>query len=436
MPSLLPRALRRSARDLSFSIFLVTVGLCLFRSSDLPSVGVSVGGTVLELGPVDLALVVTAVLAGLRLRARRHIPSPWLVGVAVAFGVLIVASAIPNGAAALSAAGKLAELAALVLGAAAFLESRERLASLLALLVAFCVVATAWAAVGFVVDGGGRQASFMGEHDLAVLATMVVVAGLGWSYAHAGRPPTLALVAIGAGALGIVLGAALASLLGLYLAALALVGIAALRRSLSRRAVLATLAVCAAVTAGTLGLRSGELGFLQSWFGPPPETPGQYAASWSHRLVYVYIGGRVFLDHPLVGTGWEGELPPSDYAQYLPDARERFDDQPPHYFPPEDDTFIPQQTYDQVLMQLGLLGAGVFLVLGALTVRRSVDAARRWSRGRFEEQAYVPAGWVASTGGALAGAALFGGSPLAALFWLTIGVAAAAPALAREGDAA
>jgi hypothetical protein len=190
------------------------------------------------------------------------------------------------------------------------------------------------------------------------------------------------------------------------------------------------------VTAGTLGLRSGELGFLQSWFGPPPETPGQYAASWSHRLVYAYIGGRVFLDNPLVGTGWEGELPPPDYTQYLADARERFDDQPPHYFPPEDDTFIPQQTYDQVLMQLGLLGAAVFLVLGTLTVRRSLAAARHWRRGRFEEQASIPVGWVAAIGGALAGAALFGGSPLAALFWLTIGVAAAAPTLARERDAA
>ena len=44
----------------------------------------------------------------------------------------------------------------------------------------------------------------------------------------------------------------------------------------------------------------------------------------------------------MLGTGWEGELPPSDYAQYVPAARERFPDQPPHYFPPEDGTLIPQ----------------------------------------------------------------------------------------------
>ena len=68
-------------------------------------------------------------------------------------------------------------------------------------------------------------------------------------------------------------------------------------------------------------MRQGELGFLQSWFGPPPETPAEYSASWSQRLIYAYVGGRVFLDRPLLGTGWEGELPPADFAEYVPDAR-------------------------------------------------------------------------------------------------------------------
>jgi hypothetical protein len=277
----------------------------------------------------------------------------------------------------------------------------------------------------------------VGEHDLAALATMAVVVGLAHVHERPGRPAALALIALGTGALGIVLGASLASLLGVYLAGAALVALALLRGRLRRSAVLVTLAVCAAVTAGTLGLRSGELGFLQSWFGPPPETPGEYAASWSQRLIYVYVGGRVFLDRPLVGTGWEGELPPADYAEYLPAARGRFDDQPPHYFPQEDGTFVPQQAYDQILFQLGLVGAAFFLVLAWLAVRRALAAGRRWRPlGRGDEQASVPFGWVASTGAALAGAALFGGSPLTALFWLTLGVVAAAPLLALEGEPA
>ena len=175
-------------------------------------------------------------------------------------------------------------------------------------------------------------------------------------------------------------------------------------------------------------MRGADLGFLQSWFGPPPETPGQYAASWSQRLIYVYIGARVFLDNPVLGTGWEGELPPDDYAQYVPDARERFPDQPAHYFPPVTGTLIPQQTWDQVLFELGVVGAAFFLVLVGLAIGHAVVAGRKPRPGEpWGEQAYVPLGWLAVIGGAIAGAALFGGSPLSALFWLALGVAAARP---------
>ena len=79
-------------------------------------------------------------------------------------------------------------------------------------------------------------------------------------------------------------------------------------------------------------------GFSNSGSARRRDGPAQYAASWSQRLIFAYIGGRVFLDNPVLGTGWYGELPPKEYARYLPDARERFPDQPPHYFPPEDGT--------------------------------------------------------------------------------------------------
>ena len=222
------------------------------------------------------------------------------------------------------------------------------------------------------------------------------------------------------------LGAALASLLGLYLAAGAALALGAVRGELRRAPLLATLAVLVAVTAGTLSLRSGELGFLNSWFGAEPDRPGQYAASWSQRLIYVYVGGRVFLDQPLLGTGWRGELPPEEYARYLPDARERFSDQPSHYFPSEDGTFVPQQTYDQVLYELGIVGFALLLVLLAVALRQAVATALRAPRGPTGEVGYLAVCWLAALLGALAGAALFGGSPIAGIFWLTLGVVAAA----------
>ena len=90
----------------------------------------------------------------------------------------------------------------------------------------------------------------------------------------------------------------------------------------------------------------------------------------------------VFLDRPLLGTGWHGELPSATYTRYLPDARDRFADQPPHYFPLEDGTFVPQQTYDQVLYQLGLIGAALLLVLLALALRTAFTSGLRGPRGR------------------------------------------------------
>ena len=151
--------------------------------------------------------------------------------------------------------------------------------------------------------------------------------------------------------------------------------------------------VAAVATAGTLALRHGELGFLQSWFGPPPERPGEYAASWSQRLIYTYIGGRVFLDQPCSAPAGTASCRRRTSRSYLPDARERFPDQPPHYFPPHDGDFIPQQTYDQVLFELGLVGGAFFRVLLAVL---AVARAARWPRGAAgADAAYVPAAWLA-----------------------------------------
>jgi hypothetical protein len=423
MPSLLPRPLGRSAGDPAWSIFLVTVLLCLLRARDLPAVGLGIAGTNVEITPADVGLVLTGALALLRLQARGRVPSQAVLAAASVFAGLVLVSSLWNGADAVVSAAKLVELGALTLGTAAFLDTRGRLQTLLVVIVGFATVATAWGLIGFLTSDRGRQASFIGEHDLAAVATMGLAIGLARLHARRGNPGLLALVGIVAGVVGVVLGAALASLLGVYLAAGVALVIALRRRELRWTAALLTLAVAGVASGGTLALRQGDLGFLQSWFGPPAATPGEYAASWSQRLIFTYVGGRIFLDQPVLGTGWYGELPPEEFTQYLPDARERFSDQPPHYFPPADGKFIPQQTYDQVLFELGLVGAAVFTLLAAIAAWRAARAARR----RDADSAYVPALWLASLGGALAGAALFGGSPLTAVFWLTLGVVAAEP---------
>ena len=419
MPRPLPRLPGRWAEDRSFAVFLLTVVLCLLRARDLPSLELGVGGTEVDVTPADLGLVATAALALARLRTRW---GPVSIA-AAAFGAFVLLTAIPNGATAVVSAGKLVELGALTLGAAAFLVTRERLEVLLVVVVAFAAAATAWGLVGFLTSDRGRQASFIGEHDLAALATLALAVGLARLHGRRGNPGPLAIAGLIIGVLGVVLGASLASLIGVYLASAVILAVALRRGELRWAAALLTLVVAGMTTAGTFALRHGDFGFIQSWFGPPPETPGEYAASWSQRLIFSYIGGRIFLDQPVLGTGWHGLVPPDEFAEYLPDARERFSDQPPHYFPPADGVFVPQQAYDQVLYELGLVGAAVFLVLAAVAAWRAAVTTRR----RSVDSAYVPAGWLASIGGALAGAALLGGSPLTALFWLALGVVAAEP---------
>ena len=416
MPRPLPTSVRQWADDPSFLVYLVTVPLCLVRAIDQPSV--SLGS--IEMTVADAFLAATGVLALRRLRAQRRLPSPALVAAMAAFAALLLVSAVPNGGDALTAAAKITLYSALALGAIAFLDSAGRMRALLAVLVLWATAAAAWAAVGFVTSDRGRQASFMGEHDMAALATLAAAIGLARLHGRRGHPGWIAVAGIAAGVVGTVLAASLASLLGLYLASLVVLVIAIRRRELRLTSAALTVAIAAVATGGTLALRQGELGFLQEWFGTPSEDTNVQPASWSQRLIYSYIGGRIFLDNPVLGTGWHGLLPPEEFARFVPDARERYPDQPYHYFPRSDEGFIPQQTYDQILFQLGLVGAAVFLVLAGIAVWRAAVAARR----RSGERAYLPAAWLGALAGALAGAALFGGTPLIGMLWLTLGLVA------------
>jgi hypothetical protein len=410
----------RQLRDARFALFLATVALCLIRARDQPSIDVSVGGTTASIVPADIALIALALVA-LAVIARRGLErAAWPVAISAAlFCLWLLATAAANGATAFVSGAKVVELTALALGALAFLRSRAHLDALADLLILFTLVADAVGLVKFVTGGGGRQASFLGEHDFAALATLPLLYGLALLYAR-GRDRR-AWLAIVAGGLGCVLGAALASLLGLYIGAVALLVLHALTRRLTLRDIAATLAVVVAVTGGTLAIRSGDLGFLQSWFGKPASRPGQYASSWSQRLIYAYVGGRILVAHPLVGTGWWGDLPPKEFDAYLPATRRRFPDQPARYFPPPDKPFIPQQTYDEVLYELGAVGGVLFLALIVSVVGAAARAARR-ARGAA---ASVPAAWFAASLGALAGEGLFGGTALAATFWLITGVVVA-----------
>lgn len=408
-------ALWRGLRSPSSALLLLTTALCLIRARDQPGVDVGFGGTTATVVPGDLALLALFVVCVISV-ARHGLSRTSRVAAyaAVVFCALVVFTGGANGRAPLVASVKVVELAVLALGALVLVRTRAQLEAIVDVLLLFTIAADVIGLIKFVGAGGGRQSSFLGEHDFAALATLPLIYGLVLAFER--RRATRAAISIVAGSVGCILGAALASLLGLYLGVLAISIVLVTQRKLRARPAAVAAATLAIVTAGTLSLRSGDFGFLQAWFGKPEQRPGQYAASWSQRLIFTYIDGRVFLAHPLLGTGWYPELPPKEFARFLPAARRRFSDQPPRYFPSAAKALIPQQTVDEVPAELGAVGSAVFLVLVAGVAGEALGAARR---------SPLAVAWFVSMLGAIAGEALFGGTPLTAEFWLVVGLALA-----------
>lgn len=421
-------ALWPQLRSPRFALLLAATAVCLIRARDQPSVHVAVGGTDASIVPGDILLAALAIVAVATV-VRDGLPRElWFtIAAATAFSAIVVVSGLLNGSTAVVSAVKVTELAALGLGAAVLVRTRRQLEGVVDVLLLFTIAADAVGVVRFI-TAGGRQASFLGEHDFAALATLPLLYGLAVMFTGGSR--RRAIVAIVSGSVGCILGAALASLVGLYLGSLALLLVARARHQLTPRRLATTAAVVGVITAGTLVIRAGDLGFLQAWFGKPESRPGQYAASWSQRLIYAYVGGRVFLAHPLTGTGWYGELPPKTFAVYLPDARRRFADQPPAYFPPATKPFIPQQAWDQIMYELGIVGGLAMLA----TLAGLTRAARRAAQRSASIAALVPGAWLAASIGALAGEGLFGGTPLAASFWLVAGIVLASSTSAATAE--
>ena len=415
----------RPGRDLPFLALLVAVCLGTFPTIGQRSLDVAAMGTELTLAESDVAFLVLGVLVVVRLLGRARLPEPAraVTYAGAAFAGWLLASSLLNGVEAAVGALRLLEYGVLALGVVLFVQRRSQLVLLVAVVVALAVAAGLIALRGVAENGLERQYSYLGTHDFAALGTMALAVGLTALYASV--PRSLAVTAAVAGGVGVALGAAVAGLLGLYLAVGAIVALAAARRVVTPRRLTATALVLLVVTGAVLGLRLGDFGA-----GEQEDDGGGRRGSAKVRLLHAYIAGRVFLDNPLVGTGWYGNLPPEEYGRFVPDARRAFPDLPPHYFPTPPDEYVPQQTYDQVLAELGLVGAALFLAFGILVGRTVIGVGLRWPReGADEWLAFVPAAWLAALAGALAGEALYGGGAIATFFWLTVGIAAVAPSL-------
>lgn len=436
-PSL--RKARAAAPTTSISVRSAVLSLALlplFLHVDLsPGVSVGAGSTsvAIELSDVAvLAVLATAVAVGLRdgFGSLRHGWPLWLA--AAELGVWVLAATlygplVLDGYPTLEnliTAAKFLEYALLAPAVALLVRSRNDLRLPLTMLVGWCALAVivgltqfvgadvfdAWAA-------GRRQPSFLGHHDFAALAGAVFVAGLAVHLLAPRESPRLRTLALSAGGVGVVLAAAVASLLGLALAAAALAA-AALARHAPPRRLAGAAAMVVVVALGVLAMRGGDIAdFLRfARDEPPAQTTG--VETYSHRTLLAYIGGRIFLDHPLAGVGWQGSSEPAAFEPYLADAHRRFPDASPLAFPSPERRHGVQNAYVQALSDLGIVGFALLVGLLAaalLLALRTLPAPT----------ALLGLLWLLFAAGLWTAQGLVTGIPLAALTWIAFGLVAA-----------
>lgn len=287
-------------------------------------------------------------------------------------------------------------------------------------------VATAWGLLQFagLVDEfegkrpGQREPSFVGIHDFAALSGAALVVGLiGLAFAD-GRPAGRRWTwpAIGVGALGIVLSGAMTGVVGLWVAVAAVLLLARHARVLRRRAVVVTIAVALAVGAGTSLMRADQLARFAEFIGLRDRTEQTGVESYAHRALLAYIGGRIFLDRPLTGVGWNGSLEEWAYDPFLDDAHTRFPDEPEQAFPSPERPWGVQTLYLQTAADMGVAGIAALLALAGTAVATALRGA---SSSRVP---VVGLAWVLVAAGIWGGIGLVAGIPLLALTWIGLGL--------------
>jgi hypothetical protein len=400
-----------------------------------PSTDVQLGSTTVGIELSDLAVlavVVAAVVVGVRhgFGSLRYGRPLWLAAalffswIAVEIGFRAGSNGYPWQTHGVTAA-KFLEYALLAPAVVLIVRRLADLRLLLGVVVAWSTLATLVGLVQFFganifVSGatGGRQLSFLGFHDFgalsgAALAVAMVTIGL----PAIGLDRRLGLVGAASGGLGLILSAPLTTVIGLWLAAAALVLIARLRHELAPRRLAAVVAILAVTSAGAVAMRGDQLDVVLGLVGIEAQhSTNSNVESYAHRSVLAWIGWQIFLDHPLTGVGWEASGDPIRYMPYVPAARRRFPDEPNLAFPAPNHSYGVQNLYVQTLADLGVIG---FVLLG------SVFGLGAWLSIRART-AFTTVGllWIAVVAGVWAALGIVAGIPLDALTWIAFGLAA------------
>jgi len=429
--------------------FALLVPLVFIHIRYQPTWTVDLGSTDAGVGLSDLAVLacgLTGLAVGMRLGfgpLRRALP---IVVAAAIFLALVLAATLYGSAIGqeygfarhLVTALQFGEYALLGLAAPLVLRRAEDLVPLLATLMVWSVAASGAAVLQFLglIDEergrqpGQREPSFLGYHDLAALSGATLAVGLAAIALGCPRrrDRILAAVAGVAGAVGLVLSGALAGFVGIVAAGAMVAALARRRGTLTFARAVALVAVISVVGVGLLALRIANVNAFLRFVGisPARDTETFGGESYVQRLVLGYVGTRIFLDHPVLGAGWQATSEEETYGPYLSDARRRYPDARPEMFPSPEHPWGVQNAYIQAAAELGAVGLLAFLGLFATGFLVAGRAAAR-APPVAALAAALPLLWLLVAMGVWLGLGLVAGIPLVGLYWLALGLAAAAP---------
>jgi O-antigen ligase len=413
-----------------------------------PAVTLALGGDGAEVALSDvavLAVALAALRAGRRLGFAPLSAGRWALASA---GVLLVAIAFGTVTPVLLerdygfldhafTALKFAEYVVLALAVPLLVRTRADLRFLLGVLVVWAAAASVVAVLQFFglvrdftgIRPGQRETSFLGYHDFAALSGATTAIALAWIALGpvAGMRRSLLWTATVAGVVGVVLSGALAGFLGVTAAAGAVTLVAARRHVLTAAKVGGLAAVIGVTGAGVLALRAANIESFLRFIGVerPMDDESFAGESYVQRLALGYIGGRIFLDHPVLGVGWQATSEEWTYGPYLDDARERYPRLPEEALPSPEHPWGVQNAYLQAAAELGVGGAAAFLA--ALLVPLAL-AWRTTMRTVAAADAVVPLLWLLVTMGIWLGLGVVAGIPLVGLHWIAVGLAIAGAA--------
>jgi hypothetical protein len=402
-----------------------------------PTLSIGVGTTSIDATLADAGIALVVAAAAVRGHRECWMPlrsSRALLGLTAAFGLVgAISLATPSvlgedyalGVHAISVA-KFAWYACLLPATVLLVRGTRDAVPLLRAVVAWSVVATSWGLLQFLgvvseFEGkrpGQREPSFVGIHDFAALSGAALVVGSLGIVLRGGRPAGTrwAYVGVVTGALGVILSGAMTAVLGMWLAVAAVLLGARVLRALNARRSLAVVGVALVVTAGTASMRADTIERFAEFVGLREKTVDTGIESYAHRTLLAYIGGRIWLDRPITGVGWQASSEEWAYGPFLDDARARFPDEPDQAFPSPEHPWGIQMLYLQVAADLGIAGIVVLLALAATGIATGIRGIRS------SPVALCGLGWLLVTVGVWSGIGLVSGLPLGALTWLSFGL--------------